>query len=136
MVPSGILRPGAGTNSGLPVSIDSPAYTVPSGIAVPISGAGSACTERDATTIKTTQVAQTSSARVLMRAGQLTDRLFQPHLESPQFRQVMQLSIMTTAAVLHLAQSAAPSGKCDFANASCCLVRASNSARFSSTIFF
>lgn len=33
-----------------------------------------------------------------------------PHLESPQDRQVMQPSIMTTAAVLHLAQSWAPSG--------------------------
>jgi len=28
-----------------------------------------------------------------------------PHFESPQFRQVMQPSIITTAAVLHLAQS-------------------------------
>src|SRR5580658_4534011 len=38
MVPSGIRPPAAGTNEGLPVSIDSPAYTVPSGILVPISG--------------------------------------------------------------------------------------------------
>jgi hypothetical protein len=60
---------------------------------------------------------------------------FQPHFESPQLRQVMQLSIMTTAAVLHLVHSCAPSGKCDFANASACLARASNSARFSSMIF-
>jgi hypothetical protein len=37
--------------------------------------------------------------------------LHQPHLESPQFKQVMQPSIMITAAVLHLAQSCAPSGK-------------------------
>ena len=29
----------------------------------------------------------------------------QPHLESPQFRQVMQPSISTTAAVLHFGQS-------------------------------
>ena len=57
----------------------------------------------------------------------------QPHFESPQFRHVMQPSIMITAAVLHLPQSCAPSGKCDFANASVCLARASNSARFSST---
>ena len=34
----------------------------------------------------------------------------QPHFESPQFRQVMQPSIMTTAAVLHFRQSWAPSG--------------------------
>ncbi len=34
----------------------------------------------------------------------------QPHFESPQFRQVMQPSIMTTAAVLHLVQSWAPCG--------------------------
>jgi hypothetical protein len=34
-----------------------------------------------------------------------------PHLESPQLRQVMQPSIITTAAVEHLAQSCAPSGK-------------------------
>ena len=34
----------------------------------------------------------------------------QPHFDSPQARQVMQPSIMTTAAVLHLTQSCAPSG--------------------------
>src|SRR5206468_4137081 len=34
-----------------------------------------------------------------------------PHLESPQLRQVMQPSIITTAAVEHLAHSCAPSGK-------------------------
>jgi hypothetical protein len=34
----------------------------------------------------------------------------QPHLESPQDKQVIQPSIMMTAAVLHLAQSWAPSG--------------------------
>jgi hypothetical protein len=34
----------------------------------------------------------------------------QPHFESAQDRQVMQPSISTTAAVLHLAQSCAPSG--------------------------
>ncbi len=34
----------------------------------------------------------------------------QPHFESPQFRQVMQPSIMITAAVLHFAHSCAPSG--------------------------
>ena len=56
-----------------------------------------------------------------------------PHFESPQLRQVMQPSIMTTAAVLHLAQSCAPSGKFDFAKASVWRVRASYSARFSST---
>ena len=33
-----------------------------------------------------------------------------PHFESPQFRQVMQPSIITTAAVLHLVQSWAPCG--------------------------
>ena len=62
-------------------------------------------------------------------------RRLKPHLESPQFRQVMQPSIMTTAAVLHLAHSCAPSGKWDLAKASVCLARASNSARFSSTSF-
>lgn len=36
--------------------------------------------------------------------------LDQPHFESPQFRQVMQPSIMTTAAVLHLRHSCAPTG--------------------------
>src|ERR1700691_6189105 len=56
-----------------------------------------------------------------------------PHFESPQFKQVLQPSIMTTAAVLHFAQSWAPSGKCDLEKASVCLVRASNSARFSWT---
>jgi hypothetical protein len=35
----------------------------------------------------------------------------QPHFESPQFKHVMQPSIITTAAVLHLLQSWAPSGK-------------------------
>src|ERR1700678_1402435 len=60
-------------------------------------------------------------------------RLAYPHFESPQFKQVLQPSIMTTAAVLHFAHSCAPSGKCDFENASVCLVRASNSARFSCT---
>ena len=59
----------------------------------------------------------------------------QPHFESPQFRQVMQPSIMTSAAVLHFEHSCAPSGKCDFEKASACLVRASNSARFVSTSF-
>jgi hypothetical protein len=59
----------------------------------------------------------------------------QPHFESPQFRQVMQPSIMTTAAVLHLLHSWAPSGKWDLEKASVCLVRASNSARFASTSF-
>ncbi len=34
----------------------------------------------------------------------------QPHFESPQFRHVMQPSIMTTAAVLHFVQSWAPCG--------------------------
>jgi hypothetical protein len=62
-------------------------------------------------------------------------QLAYPHFESPQFKQVLQPSIMTTAAVLHFAHSCAPSGKCDFENASVCLVRASNSARFSSTNF-
>src|SRR5882724_2790953 len=52
-----------------------------------------------------------------------------PHFESPQLRQVMQPSIITTAAVEHLAHSCAPSGKWDFENASVCLARASNSAR-------
>src|ERR1700733_10488850 len=41
MVPSGILPPAAATNDGLPVVIDRPAYTVPSGILVPISGMAS-----------------------------------------------------------------------------------------------
>src|SRR3569833_1787309 len=61
--------------------------------------------------------------------------LAQPHLLSPQFRQVMQPSIITTAAVLHLGHSCAPSGKWLFENASVSLLRASNSARFSSTSF-
>ena len=34
-----------------------------------------------------------------------------PHFESPQFKHVMQPSISTTAAVLHLPHSCAPSGK-------------------------
>ncbi len=34
----------------------------------------------------------------------------QPHFESPQDRQVLHPSIMTTAAVLHLVHSCAPSG--------------------------
>jgi len=34
----------------------------------------------------------------------------QPHFESPQLRQVLHPSIITTAAVLHLLQSCAPSG--------------------------
>ena len=59
----------------------------------------------------------------------------QPHLESPQLRQVMQPSIMTTAAVLQRAHSCAPSGKWVLAKASVCLARASYSARFSSTSF-
>jgi hypothetical protein len=59
-----------------------------------------------------------------------------PHFDSPQFRQVLHPSIITTAAVLHLLHSCAPSGKCDFENASVCFCRASNSARFSSIIFF
>src|SRR6266700_6442934 len=56
-----------------------------------------------------------------------------PHFESPQFKQVVHPSIITTAAVLHLAHSCAPSGKCDLEKASVCLARASNSARFSCT---
>jgi hypothetical protein len=59
----------------------------------------------------------------------------QPHFESPQLRQVMQPSIMTTAAVLQRPQSCAPSGKCGLAKASVWRVRASNCARFSSTSF-
>src|SRR5690606_21490756 len=58
-----------------------------------------------------------------------------PHFESPQLRQVMQPSIMITAAVLHLAQSWAPSGYSLFENASCCFAAASNSARFCSMSF-
>ena len=69
------------------------------------------------------------------RARQLHRAVIYPHFESPQFRQVMQPSIITTAAVLHFEHSCAPSGKCDLENASVCLVRASNSARFSSTSF-
>jgi hypothetical protein len=65
----------------------------------------------------------------------LRESKLQPHFESPQFRHVMQPSIMTTAAVLHLPHNCAPSGKCDFEKASVCFARASNSARFSSTIF-
>jgi hypothetical protein len=42
----------------------------------------------------------------------------QPHFESPQFRQVMQPSIITTAAVLQRPHSCAPSGKCGLAKAS------------------
>ena len=44
--------------------------------------------------------------------NEASDRLkrFQPHLESPQDRQVLHPSIIITAAVLHLAQSCAPSG--------------------------
>jgi hypothetical protein len=61
------------------------------------------------------------------------DTLIHPHFESPQLRQVLHPSNMTTAAVLHFVQSCAPSGRCDFENASVCFVRASNSARFSST---
>jgi hypothetical protein len=38
-------------------------------------------------------------------ARELPDDVCHPHFESPQFRQVMQPSIITTAAVLHLAQS-------------------------------
>jgi hypothetical protein len=34
----------------------------------------------------------------------------QPHFESPQLRQVMQPSIITTAAVLHFEHSCAPCG--------------------------
>ena len=56
-----------------------------------------------------------------------------PHFESPQFKQVVHPSIITTAAVLHLAHSCAPSGKCDLEKASVCLARASKSARFSCT---
>src|ERR1700722_9182710 len=67
------------------------------------------------------------------RAVPFLDTRNYPHLESPQFKQVLQPSIMTTAAVLHFAHSCAPSGKCDFEKASVCLVRASNSARFSCT---
>src|SRR4029077_10288812 len=47
-----------------------------------------------------------------------------PHFESPQFKQVLQPSIITTAAVLHFEHSCAPSGKCDLEKASVCLVRA------------
>jgi len=54
----------------------------------------------------------------------------QPHFESPQFRHVMQPSIMTTAAVLQRPHSCAPSGKFALAKASACRVRASNSAPF------
>ncbi len=45
------------------------------------------------------------------RVGNL-DRwgIHQPHFESPQLRQVMQPSIITTAAVLHFVQSWAPCG--------------------------
>ena len=39
------------------------------------------------------------------------DLLHQPHFESPQFRHVMQPSMSTTAVVLHLPHSCAPSGK-------------------------
>jgi hypothetical protein len=60
-------------------------------------------------------------------------QLAHPHFESPQFKQVLQPSIITTAAMLHFVHSCAPSGKCDFENASVCLARASNSARFCST---
>src|ERR1700722_10668137 len=69
----------------------------------------------------------------LGKIASILDTLTYPHFESPQFKQVLQPSIMTTAAVLHFAHSCAPSGKCDFENASVCLVRASNSARFSCT---
>ena len=45
------------------------------------------------------------------RRVSLSAQLFdQPHFESPQFRQVMQPSIMTTAAVLHFRHSCAPTG--------------------------
>jgi len=47
---------------------------------------------------------QTHSRRVSLSAR------LQPHFESPQLRHVMQPSIMTTAAVLHLLQSCAPCG--------------------------
>lgn len=47
-----------------------------------------------------------SSLRVGNRAGAVV----QPHFESPQLRQVMQPSIITTAAVLHFEQSCAPCG--------------------------
>src|ERR1700692_3259129 len=68
------------------------------------------------------------------KIASILDTLNYPHLESPQFKHVLQPSIITTAAVLHFAHSCAPSGKCDFEKASVCLVRASNSARFSCTI--
>ena len=45
------------------------------------------------------------------RVGNLDRRGFlQPHFESPQLRQVMQPSIITTAAVLHFVHSCAPCG--------------------------
>src|SRR5207237_307214 len=59
-----------------------------------------------------------------------------PHLLSPQFKHVMQPSIMMTAALLHLAHICAPSGNTLLAIASCCLLRASNSAFFYSINFF
>ena len=45
-----------------------------------------------------------------IRSIVLRDSAAQPHFESPQFRQVMQPSIMTTAAVLHFRHSCAPCG--------------------------
>ena len=71
------------------------------------------------------------SAHPIFRAP----RPAQPHFDSPQLRQVMQPSIITTAAVLHLEHSCAPSGKSDLAKASVWRARASYSARFSSTSF-
>src|ERR1700683_3311122 len=88
------------------------------------------------------QLADTFLARVRQASFRVSGMLRDiadgstPHFDSPQFRQVMQLSIMTTAAVLHLPHNCAPSGKCDFENASCWLLRASNSARLSSISFF
>ena len=83
-----------------------------------------------------------ASDRLANRTGSVSPRWSsqskgrnQPHLESPQFRHVMQPSIMTTAAVLQRPHSCAPSGKCALAKASACLLRAWNSARFSSTSF-
>jgi hypothetical protein len=44
------------------------------------------------------------------RVGNRHPSFRHPHFESPQLRHVMQPSIITTAAVLHLVQSCAPWG--------------------------
>ena len=59
----------------------------------------------------------------------------QPHLESPQARQVIHPSIMINATVLHLLHSCAPSGYSLEENASRCFLLSSNSARFSAISF-